>query len=140
MNKAGFTTASLNTAEEYYNYPGALLLMVNIDNYDPGNAAARAFVGYGAGACALDVSAYLYQRRAIDRFVARKRLFDNDLGKNRQKAERQYHQTRPANHAKPAAAACLSAAGGPASSGLSAANAGLSAICRPAASGQFTAK
>ena len=60
MNKAGFTIASLNTAEEYYNYPGALLLMVNIDNYDPGNAAARAFVGYGAGACALDVSAYLY--------------------------------------------------------------------------------
>lgn len=60
LNKAGFIVASLNTAEEYYNHPGALLLMVNIDNYDPGNAAARAFVGYGAGACALDVSAYLY--------------------------------------------------------------------------------
>ncbi len=60
LHKAGFIVASLNTVEEYYNHPGALLLMVNIDNYDPGNAAARAFVGFGAGACALDVSAYLY--------------------------------------------------------------------------------
>ncbi len=60
MNSAGFSVAVLASSEAYYNYPGALLLTVAIDNYDAGSAAARALVGFGAGTCALDISAYLY--------------------------------------------------------------------------------
>ena len=40
---------------------GRDLLVVHYDSYNPGSAAARFVVGYGAGAASLDISLSLYQ-------------------------------------------------------------------------------
>lgn len=67
LDEAGFNVVEVASSAEYAQYPGAQLLVVHYDNYDPGSAAARVMVGFGAGSCSLDLSAYLYDgERLLD--------------------------------------------------------------------------
>ena len=52
----GFTSAQIDRPEAFKKTPGSYLLKVGITAYNPGSAAARYTVGFGAGACSLDCS------------------------------------------------------------------------------------
>mgnify|MGYP001769574948 CR=1 FL=1 len=54
----------VNQQNEHLPGPGRSLLIIRYDSYNPGSAAARYTVGYGAGAASLDLTASLYQNNA----------------------------------------------------------------------------
>lgn len=49
-----FSAALIQKESDFKKQPGTYLLKVRITSYNPGSAAARILVGYGAGACSLD--------------------------------------------------------------------------------------
>ncbi|CCK81987.1 uncharacterized protein TOL2_C38310 [Desulfobacula toluolica Tol2] len=49
----GFSSALIGKETEYKKAAGTYLLKVAIESYNPGSAAARVLVGFGAGACSL---------------------------------------------------------------------------------------
>lgn len=51
-----FSSALIQNKSEFKKEPNRYLLKVKITAYNPGSAAARMMVGYGAGACSLDCS------------------------------------------------------------------------------------
>jgi hypothetical protein len=61
----GFDVRMLSQRSEYQAAGGGKLLVVRYDAYNPGSNAARLVVGFGAGACSLDLTATLYQGEAV---------------------------------------------------------------------------
>lgn len=55
LNRAGYDAKLIDSASEYTPAPDSYLLKMEITSYNPGSSAARIFVGYGAGACSLDM-------------------------------------------------------------------------------------
>ena len=55
MKQAGFQPVLIKDRQEYQPEMGKLLV-VDVDKFNAGNRAARAFVGFGAGAASLDLS------------------------------------------------------------------------------------
>lgn len=53
LNRAGYTAKLLKSRSDFSG-PGHLLI-IDVDKFNPGNRAARAFVGFGAGASSLDL-------------------------------------------------------------------------------------
>lgn len=53
LTRAGYSAKLLKSRKDFKG-PGHLLV-IDVDNFHPGNRAARAFVGYGAGAASLDL-------------------------------------------------------------------------------------
>jgi hypothetical protein len=51
----GYDAKLIQKPEEFVQGPESYLLIVKIVNYDPGSKAARMFVGFGAGACSMDL-------------------------------------------------------------------------------------
>lgn len=60
LRRTGYEARLISTRGEFRPAPGRYLLTVSIDSYHAGSSAARAFVGYGAGAATLDNSYALY--------------------------------------------------------------------------------
>jgi len=56
----GFAVRLLNNRAEHAPDSGVHLLVIRYDSYNPGSAAARMTVGFGAGAASLDLTATLY--------------------------------------------------------------------------------
>jgi hypothetical protein len=54
LKRAGYSPKLLTSRKEF-NGPGYLLI-IDVDKFNPGNRAARAFVGFGAGASSLDLN------------------------------------------------------------------------------------
>ena len=55
-----FESVIINKREEFTPGPDKYLISIAIKSYNPGNKAARAFVGYGAGAASLDIRYELF--------------------------------------------------------------------------------
>jgi hypothetical protein len=55
LKRSGYDAKLVSSASEYTAGPDSYLVMMEITSYNPGSSAARMFVGYGAGACALDM-------------------------------------------------------------------------------------
>ncbi len=60
LNRAGYKATLIEKPEEYTPGTGKYLLKVSIVSYNPGSAAARILVGYGAGATSMDNHYELY--------------------------------------------------------------------------------
>jgi hypothetical protein len=60
LKKAGLNARIISKRSEYRPAAGSYLLTVKITNYNPGNTAARMFVGYGAGSTSMDTHFELY--------------------------------------------------------------------------------
>jgi len=58
--KKGFTAKLIKSKGEYKKSENEHLLLVKITDYNPGNVAARAFVGMGAGGVKLDIHYELF--------------------------------------------------------------------------------
>ena len=54
LNRAGYQAKQIREKSEFTPGNGRYLLTTRITNYNPGSAAARRFVGFGAGAASLD--------------------------------------------------------------------------------------
>lgn len=54
LNRAGYTAKLLKSRSDFSG-PGHLLI-IDVDKFNPGNRAARAFVGFGAGSSSLDLN------------------------------------------------------------------------------------
>ena len=54
LNRAGYTAKLLKSRSDFSG-PGHLLI-IDVDKFRPGNRAARAFVGFGAGGSSLDLN------------------------------------------------------------------------------------
>jgi hypothetical protein len=66
FSRYGFDVRMIRQRSEYAGIAGGRhLLVVHYDSYNPGSAAARMTVGYGAGAASLDVTMTLYQGDAV---------------------------------------------------------------------------
>lgn len=62
----GFDVRMIRQRSEYNGTAdGRNLLVVHYDSYNPGSAAARMTIGYGAGAASLDMTMTLYQGDAV---------------------------------------------------------------------------
>lgn len=59
-NNVGFEAELIQNRDAYQYAEGKYLLVVKIDNYNPGSKAARMVVGMGAGATSLTVQAELF--------------------------------------------------------------------------------
>lgn len=55
LNRVGYNARLIQDRNEYAPAKGVYLLPVKIISYNPGSQAARYLVGFGAGACALDI-------------------------------------------------------------------------------------
>jgi len=55
LTQSGYDAKLIESASDYVAAPDSYLLSMEITSYNPGSSAARMFVGYGAGACALDM-------------------------------------------------------------------------------------
>jgi hypothetical protein len=55
LKRAGLNAVLVKDRKSYKKNMGKLLI-INVDNFNPGSRAARAFVGYGAGAASLDLN------------------------------------------------------------------------------------
>ena len=53
LNRAGYSPKLLTARKDFSG--SGYLLIIDVDNFNPGNRAARAFVGFGAGASSLDL-------------------------------------------------------------------------------------
>ncbi len=56
LNRTGYNATLIQSASEYQPGPDSYLLSMEITSYNPGSSAARMLVGFGAGACALDMN------------------------------------------------------------------------------------
>ncbi len=54
LNRSGFNATLIKDRNNYKKGMGKLLI-IDVDAFNPGSRAARAFVGYGAGAASLDL-------------------------------------------------------------------------------------
>ncbi|WP_321494528.1 DUF4410 domain-containing protein [uncultured Desulfobacter sp.] len=55
LNRTGYSARLIQARSEYTPAKGVYLLPVKITSYNPGSQAARYLVGFGAGACGLDI-------------------------------------------------------------------------------------
>jgi hypothetical protein len=55
LNRSGYDAKLIQSAAEYTAGPDSYLLTMGITSYNPGSSAARMIVGFGAGACSLDM-------------------------------------------------------------------------------------
>lgn len=55
LKRSGYDAKLITSASEYTAGPDSYLISMEIVSYNPGSSAARVFVGYGVGACALDM-------------------------------------------------------------------------------------
>jgi len=53
LKRAGYSPKLLNSRKEFNG--SGYLLIIDVDKFNPGNRAARAFIGFGAGASSLDL-------------------------------------------------------------------------------------
>ncbi len=60
LNKAGYDARLIEKREDYGYEQGTYLLSIAITSYNPGSAAARILVGFGAGAMSLDTHYELF--------------------------------------------------------------------------------
>lgn len=69
LKASGFNAVLIKDKKEYKKSMGNLLV-VDVDNFNAGNVALRAFVGFGAGASSLDLDYKLYnqQGKIIDQW------------------------------------------------------------------------
>lgn len=56
LNRSGYDAKLIDSASDYTAGADSYLVSMEITSYNPGSSAARIFVGYGAGACALDMN------------------------------------------------------------------------------------
>jgi len=68
LNRAGYKAKLLKNREDFKG-PGHLLV-IDLDKFRPGNRAARAFVGFGAGGSSLDLNYQLFdsQKKLIHKW------------------------------------------------------------------------
>ena len=55
LNRTGYEAKLIQSASEYAPSANSYLLSMEITSYNPGSSVARIMVGYGAGACSLDM-------------------------------------------------------------------------------------
>ncbi len=55
LNRTGYDANLITSRKEHTSGPGRYLVEVSIKSYNPGSSAARILVGFGAGACSLDI-------------------------------------------------------------------------------------
>lgn len=55
LNRTGYEAKLIQSVSEYVPLPNSYLLSMEITSYNPGSSVARIMVGYGAGACSLDM-------------------------------------------------------------------------------------
>jgi len=55
LNRTGYEARLIQSEKEYAAGDNSYLLEVEIKSYNPGSSAARIMVGYGVGACSLDM-------------------------------------------------------------------------------------
>ncbi len=67
LRRSGYEPKLVKSKDAYRSGEGKYLLSVGIVSYNPGSSAARAFVGYGAGAAALNNS---YELKGMKGVVA----------------------------------------------------------------------
>ncbi|MEI6564782.1 MAG: DUF4410 domain-containing protein [bacterium] len=63
--RGGYPTRILGSKDEFKQNAGEYLLDIRITRYNPGNKAARAFVGFGAGSASLDIHYELISPRGV---------------------------------------------------------------------------
>ncbi len=66
FSRYGFDVKILRQLSEHQSAEGRYLLTIHYDAYNPGSAAARYTVGFGAGAASLDLSATLQKNSAAE--------------------------------------------------------------------------
>jgi hypothetical protein len=68
LNRAGYTAKLLKNRSDFKG-PGHLLI-IDVDKFRPGNRAARAFVGFGAGGSSLDLNYQLFdsQKKLVNKW------------------------------------------------------------------------
>ena len=64
LKRSGFNAVLIKDMKEYTSGMGKLLV-VDVDDFNAGNRAARAFVGFGAGAASLDLSYRLLDEQGV---------------------------------------------------------------------------
>lgn len=64
LKRAGFNASLIKNKSEYSKNDGNLLV-VDVDRYNPGSAALRIMVGFGAGAASLDLDYKLYNPQGV---------------------------------------------------------------------------
>ncbi len=55
LNRTGYEAKLITSKEEFVPGPDTYLISMEIESYNPGSSAARMLVGFGAGACSLDM-------------------------------------------------------------------------------------
>ena len=55
LNRTGYAAQLIQSVSEYIPSADSYLVSMEITSYNPGSSVARMMVGYGAGACALDM-------------------------------------------------------------------------------------
>lgn len=55
LNRTGYNAQLISSKEEFVPGDASYLLTIKIKHYNPGSSAARIVVGFGAGACSLDM-------------------------------------------------------------------------------------
>jgi hypothetical protein len=60
LTRSGYSATLIGSRDDFEPAGDRYLLSVAITSYNPGSSAARIFVGYGAGACSLDIHYELY--------------------------------------------------------------------------------
>ena len=55
LNRTGYDARLIQSVSEYAPSANSYLLSMEITSYNPGSSVARIMVGYGAGACSLDM-------------------------------------------------------------------------------------
>ena len=55
LNRTGYQARLIQSEKEYQAGDDSYLLSTEITSYNPGSSVARIMVGYGAGACSLDM-------------------------------------------------------------------------------------
>ncbi len=64
LKRAGFNAVIVKDMKEYKPNMGKLLI-IDVEDFNAGNRAARAFVGFGAGASSLDLSYKLLDQKGV---------------------------------------------------------------------------
>jgi len=65
MKRTGFNAILIKDIKEY-KQNSSKLLVIDVDNFNAGNRAARAFVGFGAGASSLDLNYALLDEKGAE--------------------------------------------------------------------------
>lgn len=67
--RGGYEARQIQKSEEFVAGPDAYLLTAKIASYNPGSKAARILIGFGAGACSMDLHVELFGADNIQIFT-----------------------------------------------------------------------